>query len=143
MKGQSLVVQFLLFFLIGLGLFTAIGGIFRLQSDIVRGDTAEINRKLIGSYVSSLAISMSSSCKECDFINQTIKLKNVTANYIVNLSITRDGLQISSEPGGGKSFASIHKLGQTYDMKGNASSPLTVLLELNNTRGTLNMTNKP
>lgn len=143
MKGQSLVVQFLLFFVIGLGIFAAIGGVFRLQSDIVRGDIAEANRKLVGSYLSSIAVSMSSTCKECDFINQTLKLKNVTASYIVRFSLTKNGLDIFSEPGGGKNSVSFHNLGQAFDMNGNGASPFPIIFSSNNKLGKLQMVLKP
>ena len=133
MKGQSLIVQFLLFFMIGLGLFGAIGGIFRLQSDIIREDIAKANRNLINSYVSSIMVSMANSCKECDFINYSIRLKNVTANYLMVLNLSKKGLQVSSEPGGGINSTSIHNLNYTLELGGNASSSHTIILRFNST----------
>lgn len=139
MKGQSLIVQFLLFFLIGLALFTSIAGIFRLQSDIVRGDIAESNRKLVNSYLSSAAISMANSCKECDFMNYSLKLKNLTANYFVTFGLSKSGILISSEPGGGNFSSSMHNLNRSLVIGGGGTSAYPIILRLNKTINQLDM----
>jgi len=142
MKGQSLIVQFLLFFVLGLALFASIGGIFRFHSDILREDVAEANRKLIGSYISSIAISMASNCKECNSTTFSLKLENVTANYVMVLSLSSKGLQIFSEPAGGNTSVSIHNLNESFSLNRNASSTLPITLKFNNTshKAELNLT---
>jgi len=139
MKGVSLVVQFLLFFLIGLGLFTSIGGIFRTQSDIIREDVSEANRKLIGSYISSIAISMASNCKECNYSSVSLELEQTKANYILVLNFSSKGLQIFSEPEGRNTSASIHLLNNSLSLSRNASSYYPIILVLNGTSNQLNL----
>ncbi|MBI4010090.1 MAG: hypothetical protein HY361_02770 [Candidatus Aenigmarchaeota archaeon] len=141
MKGQSLVVQFLLFFIIGLGLFIAIGGAFRLQADIIREDVAEANRELIASYISSIAVSLTNTCKECDYINYTIKLKELNANYIQRLRLADYGLQIFSTPSGGNISDTIHLLNNTIDLCGNAASPYPITLIFNKTQNIIKIGN--
>lgn len=118
MKGQSLVLQFLLFFIIGLGLFLSIGGFFRLQSDIFREDIANSTRKLLNSYISSMIVTQEATCKGCDFVEILVKLENTTANYFYELFLGSPGLFIRSQPGGKGYVASIHNLNSTFDLSG-------------------------
>ncbi len=146
MKGQSLVVQFMLFFMIGLGLFITIGGIFRFHSDVLREDVAEASRELISSYISSIAISMASNCKDCNFTTYSLKLQSITANYLTSLNFsTATGLHVSSEPGGGNASASLHNLNESFVLIGNAPSSKSIVLKLNNTsrKQEFNLTYKP
>ncbi len=136
MKGQSLVLQFLLFFIIGLALFISISGFFRIQSDIFRQDVAEFNRKLTGSYLSSLAISMA-SCKECDIITSTVKLRNTTASYIFELSLSEKGLKVSSEPDGQKYLAGMHNLNYSLGLTGTSASSYPITLTLDKEKNNL------
>lgn len=137
-------MQFLLFFVIGLALFATIGGIFRLHSEVLRSDIVESNRKLIASYISSIAISMASNCKDCNFTSYSLKLKNTTANYIHILNLSSKGLQIFSEPEGGSSNVSIHLLNQTLKLSRAAFSTEPIILSFNNTgnKGELNLTHE-
>ncbi len=142
MKGQSLIIQFLLFFVIGLALFTTISGIFRLHSEVLRSDIAESSRELTASYISSIAISMASNCKDCNFTTYSLKLENTTANYMHILNLSSRGLRIFSEPEGGSSNVSIHLLNQTLTMGRAAFSTEPIILRFNNTgnKGELNLT---
>ena len=140
MKGQSLVVQFLLFFLIGLALFITISGFFRAQSDIFREDIVELNRKLAGSYISYLSVAMS-SCKECGSISSTFKLKNTTANYIFEFILSASGLKVSSLPGGGDNLINMHNLQDTFTLMGTASSFRDMILKFDRSQNSFEIAN--
>jgi hypothetical protein len=132
MKGQTLIVQFLLFFLIGLGLFVTIGGAFRLHSDLLREDIAKADRNLVGSYISSLAVSMVNSCKECDSITHTVKLEETTANYVTVLNLSNQGLKVSSEPGEKIIITSLHNIKPPIELiDSSASSTKPIRLTYN------------
>ena len=129
-KGQYLIVQFVLFFLIGLTVFLTFGNIFKFRADIFREDVADSTRKLIDSYFSSLVINSFDSCKECDFVNISVRIENKTAEYFHELSLSSDGLEVTSQPEGKSHLSSIHNLNSTLDFSGNSSSAKTIILTL-------------
>jgi hypothetical protein len=136
-KGQSLIIQFLLFFVIGLAMFVSIGNIFKLQSDIFREDVADQARKLINSYISSMAIAAHIACMECDNQNNCgacsnnflIELANTTANYFFEVNLSKSGLKILSYPGGMSYSSSMHNLNESIQtLSGSAPSVKPIIL---------------
>ena len=55
-SGQSYIIQFILFFLIGIGLFIGIGNFFRIQYELIRRDTVGVSIEMINGYISSLIV---------------------------------------------------------------------------------------
>jgi hypothetical protein len=110
MKGQYLVVQFLLFFLIGLSIFLGVGNLFRYQADAFGASVADSYRKLLNSYISSAIIYGFSNCKQCDNVTITLRIKNETAEYFYEVYYTSSGLNIISQPGGKKCFVFCSQL---------------------------------
>jgi hypothetical protein len=95
-KGQSLIIQFVIFFLIGFSIFVSTGNVFRYQSDIFRDNNIDSGIKLANSYLSSLVISAVDTCKECDFMSITTKTQNTTAGYILDFELNKNyGLNVS------------------------------------------------
>lgn len=123
MKGQSLVVQFILFFLIGLSIFLAISNFFKLQSDIFREDVADVTRKTINSYLTSIVISSYDTCKQCDSVNVTVKLQNTSADYFYEIFLTSSGMNVISQPVGKNYLSSMHNL--IYSLAIESSSVVT------------------
>ncbi|MEM5801875.1 MAG: hypothetical protein QXQ18_00610 [Candidatus Aenigmatarchaeota archaeon] len=126
-KGQSLVIQFTLFFLIGLGLFVVIGNVFKSYSDVLREDIAAEARKLLNSYFSSLAVISINSCKQCNYVEVKTKVENTTADYFHQVTLSSLGLNVISQPGTKNFLASIHNLNTTYSLLGTSSSAKTII----------------
>jgi hypothetical protein len=127
MKGQWLVIQFVLFFLIGLTIFIAIGNLFKLRADIFREDVANSTRKLINSFVSSLVVS-SFTCKECEYSKISVKLENTTAEYFFDIYLNNSGINVVSQPGGKNYLSSAHNLNSTLNFSGHSTSVKTITL---------------
>lgn len=72
MKAASLIIQFVLFFIIGLGFFLLAGNLFRFQSDYIKGDILSIGSEIYTRQMSSFAINAVNICKSCD--NVTLKI---------------------------------------------------------------------
>jgi hypothetical protein len=136
MKGQTLVIQFILFFIIGLALFLTVGNFFKLQFDVARSDIINSNLRIVSSYVSSAIINLVDSCKQCEYANVMLGLENKTGYAVkVQLSSNPRGLNISTEDK--FYFSPIHNLNETFDMSGESSSFKTLSLTLNRTKNEL------
>jgi hypothetical protein len=127
-KSQSLIVQFVLFFLIGFSLFLAIGSLFRFRSDVIKNDVTSLELKLINSYVSSAVINSVDACKQCDEVTVELPIKNI-AGYspVINL---KNGLNVSTV--NKYYFSSIHNLNETLniqDSKVYGAVPITLMYE--------------
>lgn len=109
-KGQSQVIQFILFFMIGLALFLTIGGVFRGRVDFFAEDIAEQNRRTINSYFSAIAIEALVSCKECDNFNSTTRMSNTTAGSFTQIALNDTNLIAISLPGGKQHATSAHNI---------------------------------
>lgn len=127
MKAQALIVQFIIFFLIGLSLFISIGNFFKYQLEIFRSDTSFLMKKLISSYVSSVVIS-SLACKQCDFVNSSFKLQNTSLGYFIELSLSSQGLNVSSVPENKHYISSIHNFNSSLSLSGKSSSVKIITL---------------
>lgn len=137
-KGQSLVIQFILFFLLGFVLFLVVGNFFKLQSDIFRIDLSNQALKLTGSYVSGLSISLIDSCKHCNYASIKFQLENETTNYIFVISLNESGLKTSIPFVVGKSYESkMHNIIYSEEPSGSAASARPITLTYNRTKNEL------
>lgn len=109
-KGQSQVVQFVLFFMIGLALFLSIGGVFRGRVDVFTEDIADQNRKTLNSYFSALAVKELASCKGCDNINITTRISNTTAGAFTQIALNNTHLTTITQPGAERYWTTAHNL---------------------------------
>jgi len=138
MKSQSLIVQFVLFFVIGLGVFLSLGNLFKFQSEIVRRDVINNSVKLTNSFLSSNIISAVVSCKQCDLVSTNIKLEKTVAGFFTEIRLNK-GLNTSID---GQSFSSsVHNLNESINsMSGEASSVKAITLMFNRTKNNLMIT---
>jgi hypothetical protein len=135
MKGQSLIIQFVLFFIIGFTLYLTIGNFFRFQSDVFREDITRESLKLVNSYLSSNMIMAADSCKQCDYVNLTFKIENTTAGYFYNLDLSNSQVNVSVPPYTNKNFiTSGHNLNTSFSSTGKSISSKTLTLTLNRTK---------
>jgi hypothetical protein len=128
-KAQSVVIQFLLFFLIGFALFISIGSFFKYQSDLFRQTIASSGLNLTSSYLTSAIIAMN-SCKQCDFVNLTLSVYNTTAGYPIIIMVVNSKLNISSLAGFVES-SSHNLLSYTLRARGSSSSSKPIILTFN------------
>ena len=135
MKGQSLVIQFLIFFLIGFSLFVSVGSFYKYQSDLFRNDIISSNLALFNSYLSSNIISAVDTCKECDFVKLSVPALNLTAGYAIQINLSDSGLNVSNPV---KYFNSpLHNLNSSLNLIGVSSSVQPITLTLNKTQNKL------
>ena len=73
MKAVSLIMQFVLFFMIGFAFFLLAGNLFRFQSGLIRQDILNSSSKLAINQISAFSIRAVDSCKSCD--NVTIRFE--------------------------------------------------------------------
>jgi len=88
-KGQVLIVQFIIYFLIGFVIFTSLSYIFDASYIRIRKDLAKEYSRYVSNIIGSFVLNLISSCSNCE-IESTISFKNVTKNAI-SLNITKEG----------------------------------------------------
>lgn len=108
MKGQSLIVQFILFFLVGLSVFLSLGNFFRLQLDVFGGTISEKSRELLSSFVTANFISLN-SCVACDTANSTLRVQN-PQNVFLEVLLDSDSLDVISQPDAKVTTSTMHNL---------------------------------
>lgn len=126
-KGQSQVIQFILFFMIGFSVFLLIGNVFRDQLDFLAGDITAQQRETTGSYFSSLIVNQIVTCKGCDNINTTTRVQNITAGGLtkVEFRTTETGekqLVTLSPPLRGEYITNVHNILFPLSVSGSAIS---------------------
>ena len=114
-SGQSYIMQFILFFLIGIGLFIGIGNFFRIQYELIREDTADISIEMINGYLSSLVVASVDSCIQCGTVEHRVKISDTTAGYFLKVSLNESGLAVSTVPPERGHVSSINNLNYSVD----------------------------
>jgi len=115
-KGQSLIFQFILFFLVGLALFIGIGNFFRAQSDILRKDASGLSVEVINNYISSAAVASIDSCKECGTVENKLRISDTVFGYFLKVSLASNGLTISTPPPDRNYTSSVNNLNASVNM---------------------------
>lgn len=127
--GQSYIVQFVLFFLIGIGLFIGIGNFFRIQYELTRKDTANISIEMINGYLSSLVVASVDSCLQCGSVENNVRIGDTTAGYFLEIEVNRSGLAVSTAPPEKGYISTINNLNSSVNMiPGSAPSIQTINL---------------
>lgn len=128
-KGQSYIMQFVLFFVVGMALFIGIGNFFRMQYDIIRNETSDISIEMTNSYLSSIIVMSSRSCVQCASVESHIKLNDQTAGYYLNFVLNNSGLAVETSPVEKGYISSINNLNYSFDsISGSAPSIQTINL---------------
>ena len=112
-KGQSMVVQFTLFFLIGIGMFMTLGGFFRMQADNVRRSLINLSLEMVDSHISSIIVNFVGSCSNCEVIDGTIVLEKTYAGYFLNTILNESGIIIETAPRSRAFSSSINNLNES------------------------------
>jgi hypothetical protein len=135
-KAQSVVIQFLLFFLIGFSIFISIGSFFRYQSDLFRQSIASSGLNLTGSYISSAIVAIADSCKECDFVNLSLSMYNTSAGYTIGITAENSRLKIYTIAGS-IGLSAHNLLNYTIKAFGYSSPSKPIILTFNKTNNNL------
>jgi hypothetical protein len=130
MKAQTIIVQFIIFFILSIIILSAVGYFFRLQSDILRGDIISSYRNLVNSYISAASTSLLDSCKMCDYGRIYFKLPNTTAGYYTEISFVNNQSTVISQPDAVSSASSLHNLNYTLIFEGFSHSMKLIALTL-------------
>ncbi len=137
-SGQSTVIQFILFILVGLAIFTSIGNLFRFQSDILRDEISNYSVEMVNSYLSSVVVASVDTCKKCDVVENKIKISDSFFSYYLEASLGDDGLTVSTHPEKYEYSSSINNLNESIDvLEGAAPSIQTINLTYDRTQNKL------
>jgi hypothetical protein len=131
-KSQVSVFQFVLFFLLGLGIFIAIGNLFRLQLDILTTDILTQSLGLTNSFLGSAIIYSFVECNDCK-INITLLLPEKITHYYYKISFLNSGMNVSALDRPEYFFSLYHNLNYTIKFGGEAFSARPVILMFNGT----------
>lgn len=135
-KGQSLVIQFLLFFLIGFSIFISLGSFFKYQADIFRKEISSSTLNLTTSYLSSAIILIFDSCKGCDFVNFSLTIHNTSAGYPLLITTQNSMLNVSNFLG--SSVTNLHNLSNNpLKITGDSVPSKPIILTFNKTNNIL------
>ena len=130
MKAQSQIIQYILFFLIGLSMFGIVGNFYKSHAESLREKIASNSREMLSSYISAYAIQSFTNCKSCDSINVTIVVPNTTAGYYHEFYLLQTGLIVKSIPSEKTYTSTLHNLNQTLNFYGFCSSTKPIILSL-------------
>jgi len=108
MKAASLIVQFVLFFTIGLGFFLLAGNLFRFQSGLIKQDILDSGSSVSISQLSAIAINAINSCKSCDNVTIMVDQKSI-AGYNPTYQLS-NGIILEIEPENKIVQSSMHNL---------------------------------
>ena len=128
MKGQSQIIQYVLFFLIGLSIFGIVGNFYKSQADSLREIIDQYSREMLTSYISGYAIHSFTNCKLCNSTNISLRISNKTAGYYHEFYLTQNGLEVRSVPSEKHFFSTIHNLNETLTFYGFSSSIEPIVL---------------
>jgi hypothetical protein len=122
MKGQALVIQFILFFMIGFSIFASLGFFFKYQSDIFKEDLMNNNVKLVNSYMSANVLTAAISCKQCDYVRITINFPTSKSVSAYEIGMNPSGINTSIPLTQKNITTSIYNLNSSYTLSGLAAS---------------------
>ena len=130
MKGQSQIIQYVLFFLIGLSIFGIVGNFYKSQADSLRETIDQYSREMLASYISGYAIHSFTNCKLCNNTNVSLRTPNKTASYYHEFYLLKENglLEVKSVPSGKHLFSTIHNLNETLTFYGFSSSIEPIVL---------------
>ena len=126
MKAASLILQFLIFFIIGLGFFLLAGNLFRFQSDLIKQGIIDSGSSLALSEISAASIRAVNSCKSCE--NVTIKIDQRRIAGSIPIYQLSNGVTIELEAENELSQSSMHNLNYSMTLGGKASASKPIAL---------------
>lgn len=96
--GQSHIIEFVIFFLIGIALFAGVGNFFRIQAESLQSELSGSAFELIGNYFASAAVASVDACKQCGSVENDLRISDSVFGYYLQLSLADDGLTVATAP---------------------------------------------
>ena len=127
MKSQTVIAQFVFFFVIGLVLLTGLTAFFKFESDIIRRDLALSSIEAISSYISNGGVVLFDTCRKCTNGSFSFALPTSSEAYIT-LSLENRRSTVCYQPYGCVE-SSMHNLNATISTSGSATTGKTITLE--------------
>ncbi len=115
MKGQSLIMQFVLFFTVGFSIFLGLSNLFSFYFERTKKNIVQLNRENIAEYISSIATIETIASNKHDFIRYRFNLRNTTTEYFFETELSKDGLKVISTPDFNEYKTSINNLNYTIN----------------------------
>jgi hypothetical protein len=138
-KGQSMIVQFTIFFLIGITLFLGLGNFFKIQSEGLRDQLIGLSTEMIHSHVSSAVVASVDSCVDCGVVENNFKLSRTYAGYFIEVELNDSGLLVDTAPSSKYQYlSSINNLNESLEIEESlAPSVKTINLTYNKNQNRL------
>jgi len=136
-RGQSQIMQFILFFLVGMTLFTGVGNFFRIQSEALQAEISNSSFELIGNYFASAAVASVDQCKRCGSMENTMRISDSVFGYYLQISLGDAGLTVATAPPTASFATSVNNLNASVDfLPGSAPSiqPINLTYDRNQNR---------
>ena len=127
-----MIIQFILVFIIGLIIFLVVGNLFKFHSEVTRDNIIDSSLKLTNSFISSVIITETATCKQCDYISVDLKTGEDIGGYFAEITLN-DSLNVSII---GKNFSSsMHNMKESIGITpSKASSTKTITLTFDRTK---------
>jgi len=136
--GQSQIIQFVLFFLVGMTLFIGVGNFFRIQADALQAELSNSSFELIGNYFASAAVASVDACKQCGSVENKFRISDSVFGYYLQISLGSDGLTVATAPPTKSFKTSVNDLNASvYFVPGFASSIQPINLTYDRNQNTL------
>jgi len=133
MKGQTFIVEFILFFLISFSLFTIISLLFHSQNIFYQERVGETTSELINDLVST-GILKGISCKGCDDVIITEEIPSKIGGFFYKAQINNQSVNtslFSTRPLSVQNL--IFNLNATYQLSGESTSENKIIvIKINN-----------
>jgi hypothetical protein len=135
MKAQSLITQFIIFFIIGLIIFLSVGNLFKFHTEVTREDIVNSSLKLTNSFISSAAITSMYTCKQCDTVSFNLQLEESVGGYFTEVKLN-NVLNVSTIS---KYYSSsMHNINESVNIiPNNVSSTKPITLTFDRTKNNL------
>lgn len=121
-KGQSQVIQFVLFFMIGISLFIGLGNFFKTQSTVVQADLIELSLEMINSHIASVIVSSVEGCSDCGIVEHTISLSKTYASHFIEIALDSEGIKVSTGTDAPGHKSSLNNLNETIEIQPSKAS---------------------
>ena len=135
--GQSQIMQFILFFLVGMTLFVGVGNFFRIQSELLQAELSNSSFELIGNYFASAAVVSVDGCKRCGNVENTLRIGDSVFGYYLQIALGPDGLTVATAPPTNSFKTSVNNLNASVSfVPGSAPSiqPINLTYDRNQNR---------
>ncbi|MCX6820779.1 MAG: hypothetical protein NT016_02425 [Candidatus Aenigmarchaeota archaeon] len=137
-SGQSQMIQFIIFFLVGMTLFIGIGNFFRIQSESLQSELSSSAFELMGNYFASAAVASVDACKQCGIVENDLRISDTVFGYYLRLSASGSGLSVATAPPTHSYNTSVNNLNATVTfVQGSAASIQPINLTYDRNQNTL------